>query len=402
MQQVEAGTGDALGRQMLSDESPTSFAALAPQRWAGPGFVGRVLIVAAIALLALLIVHLREVVVLAFGCVLVGVALRSGSSMIKRAVGLSHRVALAALVIGLALTICIGIWLLGEPVSEEFGALRVALPKGLEAITRWLNSHSIGLWLLQWWREADGDLEWTRVAGLFGNAVGAIGSAVLMLVVGIYLAADPDLYRRGVLHLVPYRHRARANRALGDAGIGLSRWLMAQGIAMLAVGVMTAAGLAAIGMPLAVPLGIIAGVLEFIPFFGTFGAGALIVLLAFTQGEMQALYAVLICLVVQQVEGYVIQPIAQRWAIALPPALGLISVIVFGVVFGPLGVVFAVPLMVVMMLLVQRLYVEGALGDGDGAPARVGGEHAARESQLPNPATPDRNEDQSPMTRRSA
>ncbi len=84
MQQVEAGTGDALGKQMLSDESPTSFPAIAPRRWAGPGFVGRVLIVAAIALLALLIVHLREVVVLAFGCVLVGVALRSGSSMVKR------------------------------------------------------------------------------------------------------------------------------------------------------------------------------------------------------------------------------------------------------------------------------------------------------------------------------
>ena len=81
---------------MLSDESPTSFPAIAPQRWAGPGFVGRVLIVAAIALLALLIVHLREVVVLAFGCVLVGVALRSGSSNAQAAHGLSDRVALAA------------------------------------------------------------------------------------------------------------------------------------------------------------------------------------------------------------------------------------------------------------------------------------------------------------------
>jgi len=387
---------------MLSDESPTSFPTLPATRWASPGFVGRVLIVAGIALLALLIVHLREVVVLAFGCVLVGVALRSGSSAVRRLTGLSDRVALATVLIGLTALIALGVWLLGEPVSEEFGALRVALPKGLEAITRWLNSHSIGLWLLQWWREADSELEWTRVAGLFGSAVGAIGSALLMLVVGIYLAADPELYRRGALHLVPCRQRARVNRALGDAGVGLSRWMIAQGIAMLAVGVLTAAGLAAIGMPLAVPLGIVAGVLEFIPFFGTFGSGALIVLLAFTQGEMQALYAVLVCLVVQQVEGYVIQPIAQRWAIALPPALGLIAVIVFGVVIGPLGVVFAVPLMVVIMLLVQRLYVEGALGDDEGAPARVEGGHTARESRLPNSAAPHRSSDATPITQRSA
>jgi len=383
---------------MLSDESPPSFPNVVVPRQSSPGFVGRVLIVAGITLLALLLVQLRQVVVLAFGCVLVAVALHSGAALLRRLTGAGHRIALAGVIIGLALVIGFGTWMLGEPMSQEFGALRVALPKGLEAITRWLNSNAIGLWLLQWWREADSELEWTRIAGLFGSAVGAIGATVLMLVVGIYLAADPDLYRRGVLHLMPYRQRARVSRALGDAATGLSRWLLGQGVAMLAVGVLTAAGLALIGMPLAVPLGIIAGVLEFIPFFGTFGAGALIVLLAFTQGEAQALYAMLVCLAVQQFEGYVIQPFVQRWAIALPPALGLIAVIVFGVVFGPLGVVFAVPLMVVAMLLVQRLYVAGALGDARGAPERQDLRRAhhgvARESELPNRAAPQPRDDE--------
>jgi predicted PurR-regulated permease PerM len=373
---------------VLSDESPPSFPGIASMRRSGPGFVGRVLIVAGIALLALLAVHLRQVVVLTFGCVLVAVMLHSGAELLRDLTGASHRVALAGVVLGLGALVVAGIWLLGDPISKEFGALRVALPNALDAITRWLNSHSIGLWLLQWWRGADAQLEWARIAGLFGSAVGAIGSAVLMLVVGIYLAADPELYRRGALHLVPYRQRARVRRALGDAATGLSRWLLGQGVAMLVVGVLTATGLALIGMPLAVPLGIIAGVLEFVPFFGTFGAGALIVMLAFTQGEAQALYAALVCLAVQQVESYVITPFVQRWAIALPPALALIAVIVFGMAFGPLGVVFAVPLMVVLMLLVQRLYVEGALGDGDGAPARVEHHHLVRESGLPNPAAP--------------
>jgi predicted PurR-regulated permease PerM len=210
-------------RHMLSDESPSSFPGINPPRASGPGFVGRVLIVAGIALLALLVVHLRQVVVLAFGCVLVAVSLHSGASLLRHLTGASQRVALAGVVVGLVLLIAVGTWLLGEPIAEDFGALRVALPKGLDAITHWLNSHSIGLWLLQWWREADANLEWARVAGLFGSAVGAIGAAVMMLVVGIYLAADPGLYRRGVLHLMPYRQRARVNRALGDAGTGLSR-----------------------------------------------------------------------------------------------------------------------------------------------------------------------------------
>lgn len=368
---------------MLSDESPPSFPGISPSRWSGPGFVGRVLIVAAIALLAVLLVQLRQVVVLAFGCVLVAVALRSGANLVRRFTGANERLALAGVVLVLIALLGGGTWLLGEPLSREFGALRVALPKGLEAITRWLNSHAIGLWLLQWWHQADANLEWTRVAGIAGSTMGALGAALLMLVVGIYLAADPNLYRRGVLHLMPQRQRARVNRALGDAATGLSRWLLGQLMAMFAVGVLTAAGLALIGMPLAVPLGVIAGLLEFIPFFGTFAAGALIVLLAFTQGEAQAFYAAMVCLVVQQFEGYVIQPFVQRWAIALPPALGLIAVIVFGVAFGPLGVVLAVPLMVVLMLLVQRLYVQGALGDGEGAPLHSEPAARARESELP-------------------
>src|SRR5512134_135482 len=188
-----AGTGDALQWQMLSDESPPPFPGIAQMRWSGPGFVGRVLIVAGIALLAVLVVYLRQVVVLAFGCVLVAVSLHSGATLLRRLTGASQRVALVGVVIGLALLIAAGTSLLGDPVADEFGALRVALPKGFEAITHWLQTHAVGRWLLQWWRETDADLEWARIAGLFGGAVGAFGAAVLMLVVGIYLAADPAL-----------------------------------------------------------------------------------------------------------------------------------------------------------------------------------------------------------------
>jgi predicted PurR-regulated permease PerM len=144
---------------------------------------------------------------------------------------------------------------------------------------------------------------------------------------------------------------------------------------MVLVGAMTAIGLAAIGMPVALPLGLIAGILGFVPFFGAIVAGALTVLLAFTQGATQAAYALLVCVFVQHFEGYVIQPFVQRWAIALPPALGLISVLVFGLLFGGLGALLAVPLMVVLMILVQQLYL-------DGTPA--GASSGVRDPQLPS------------------
>ena len=333
------------------------------------------LVVIAIVGLAALMVYLRGVVALAFGSVLIAVALRIGSNGVRRVTALGDTAALAVAVLGTLALLVIGVVLLGDSVAEQFAALRTALPNALAATLRWLNSHTLGLWLLQWWDSADAGVEWTRVAGVAGSAVGAVGGALLMLVMGLYLAANPELYRRGVLRLLPLRQRARVDRALAAAGNGLSRWLLGQAVAMVLVGAMTAIGLAAIGMPLALPLGIIAGILEFVPFFGAIVAGALTVLLAFTQGATQAAYALLVCVFVQHFEGYVIQPFVQRWAIALPPALGLISVLVFGLLFGALGVVLAVPLMVVLMILVQQLYI-----DGTPAAATFG----ARELQLPS------------------
>ena len=157
------------------------------------------MIAVAIVALAALVVYLRAVVVLVFGSVLVAVALRIGSDALRRATGLSDGVALVATVIGTLAILTIGVVLLGDPISDQFVALRSALPAALQATTRWLNSHAVGLWLLRWWDGASADVEWTRVAGIAGNTIGALGSALLMIVTGLYLAATPGLYRRGLL-----------------------------------------------------------------------------------------------------------------------------------------------------------------------------------------------------------
>lgn len=336
------------------------------------------LVAVAVVALAALLVYLRAVVALVFGSVLVAVAVRIGSNAVRRITGFGDTAAVAVTLLGTLSLLAIGIVLLGDPIAEQFAALRSALPAALQAASRWLHSNAAGVWLLQWWQGTINEVEWTRVLGIAGSTVGAFGGALLMIVTGLYLAASPGLYRRGLLRLLPARQRSRVGHALDAAGNGLSRWLLGQAVAMVLVGTMTAAGLAAIGMPLALPLGIIAGLLEFVPFFGSVTAGALIVLLAFGQGAAQATYAALVCIFVQQFESYVIQPFVQRWAIALPPALGLISVLIFGLLFGALGVLLAVPLMVVLMVLMQDLVV-------DAAPT-IATHPAARELRLPSVA----------------
>jgi predicted PurR-regulated permease PerM len=323
----------------------------------------------AIVALAWLAWRLLDVLIVVFGALVVAVALRTLAAPLHARLHMPPRLALAAVVLSLIAVFGIGAWLVGEPVGEQISALRQVLPRAFDNAVRWLERNPIGGTLLEVWDNAKSDgAAWSRVASLATMSIGAVGSALLIIAAGIYLAADPGLYRRGVLHLLPHAQRARADEALVAAGAGLSRWLLGQGVSMLVIGTMTAAGLWLLDVPLALTLGVIAGVLAFVPFFGAVASGVLIVLLAFTQAPDKALYALVLVLGVQQIEEFVIQPFVHRWSVRLPPALGLMSVLIFGLLFGPLGALFATPLMVVVMVLVQRLYVD-AVVDEEPAPA---------------------------------
>ena len=140
------------------------------------------------------------------------------------------------------------------------------------------------------------------------------------------------------------------------AGHALRRWLLGQLVSMATIGAMTTIGFYLLGVPLALSLGLIAGVTEFVPFFGPIGFGIFAVLFAFTQGPTQALYVGLLCFAIQQFEGYVLQPLIQRWAVALPPALLVLSVVIFALLFGFMGALLATPLMTVVMIMVRKLY----------------------------------------------
>ena len=198
------------------------------------------------------------------------------------------------------------------------------------------------------------------VGGLKTKFVFAFVALIPMLVVflSLYLALDPQGYREGFLRLLPPDTRPRVRSALGASGVALRQWLVGQLGAMAAVGILTATGLWLAGVPLAIPLGILSGLLDFVPVVGPFVAAIPGVLIAFSRSPELALYALLVYVGVQFFEGHVIIPLAQKWAVALPPAIGLLGLVAFGIVFGPAGVLFAMPLTVVAVVLVRRLYVE--------------------------------------------
>jgi predicted PurR-regulated permease PerM len=133
---------------------------------------------------------------------------------------------------------------------------------------------------------------------------------------------------------------------------------------MATVGIVIGIALELVGVRLALPLGILAALLEFVPVVGPIVSLTIGVLVSLAQGPDIALYAGIVYAVVLFVEGNVIIPLAQKWAVSLPPALGLVAIAVFGVLFGLIGVLFAMPLVVVVVALVQELYVQpdGAVG----------------------------------------
>jgi predicted PurR-regulated permease PerM len=205
--------------------------------------------------------------------------------------------------------------------------------------------------------------------GLLGTVFNAFADAILVLVVALFLAADPAPYRRGLLRLVPPARRSRGAEVLDALDDGLWQWILGQSLAMLCVGVITAAGLLLLGIPLAFALGILAGLLNFIPYLGPILSGGPAVLIAFAQSPTDALYTLLLFVFLQSFEGYVLTPMLQRRAVSIPPALGILAIVGLGALFGAYGVLFATPLLLVVMVLVRMVYVEDALGDRDADPS---------------------------------
>lgn len=316
----------------------------------------------AVAALAWLVV---DAIVIAFGAIVIAAVLHAFTAPLQRRTGWPRQVCLGLVLVVLAVAAGLLGWLFGAQASQQFAEMREQLPAALEKFEAWVGESQFGGLLLDGLRQSAGAEELSQRAGMVAGALaGGLGNLLLILFAGIYFAADPRLYRDGALRLLPPSRRPQVGRALDDAGDALHRWLVAQLIVMALVGLLTGVGLAAVGVPLSLSLGLLAGLLEFIPVIGPVVSAIPGVLLGFAKGPETAMYALAVYVIVQQIESNVLTPIVQRWSVDLPPVVALLSIVVCGLLFGPLGVIFATPMAVVGLALVQHLYVEDTLENG--------------------------------------
>lgn len=326
---------------------------------------------AIIAVVALLVVA-AEVLLLVFAGLLVAVLLSSLADALVQISGMGRGLAVGLTVLVLlACTVGTG-WALWPSVSEQVDQLAKELPAALRELRGWFEGREWGRWLLgraEPDQMADGEAIVNQATGVLVTTISALAAVLIILFVGLYVAAQPSLYQRGLRRLVPVPGRHRADAVLFEVTSVLRWWLIGKILSMVLVGVLTTVGLWWLEVPLALTFGLLAAALTFIPNFGPVLSVVPPALLALAEEPTRAAYVVALYLAIQTVESYAVTPLIQRRTVSMPPALTIMSQLVLGVLVGGIGVAVATPLTAAAMTMVRMLYVEDLLEQD--APART-------------------------------
>lgn len=350
-------------------------------------FTRRILVVVLFAALALGLWQLADLLVLLFGAVLIAIGLLAAMQWATRLTGIGDMAALAAVVLLFVGALSLALWFFGTVVAGQLDELVRQVPAGLRMAAERLQAHPYGRYAIEHARGVDtlGVTGWaaSALATVARGLTRGIGYAVLTFILAIYLAAQPDRYRRICMRLVPSGYRTRLERLFDEAARILRRWLLGQLVVMVTIGILSGMGLWALGVEAAFALGLIGGLLCFIPYVGAVLAAIPATLVALTQGPGEALSVVVMYVGVHFVEGNFITPMVQAEASALPPVLALLSTVGFSILIGPSAVLLAAPLTLFLMIAVDVLYIEQTLGEpgaicADAATAReLPPEHSA-------------------------
>jgi predicted PurR-regulated permease PerM len=340
-------------------------------------------IVSAAVLLLLFLWQSLEVLLLVFTGILLAVLFRSLGNFVSKYTPLSEKWAVGVVLLALTAIIALGIWLTLPSIQQQLKDLSQQLPNSVEQMRKYVGQYAWGQWLLTQMPENPQLLGGSksnlfgRITGFFSSFLGAVVNVLIVLVTAIYLAFNPTLYREGVVKLFPQSRHRRVEEVLDTLGFTLQRWIIGRTIVGVINGALTTLGLWYLGIPFAIPLGILAGLFNVVPNIGPILAGIPAVLIALPQGLNQVGYVVILYLIVQNFEGFVLSPLVQQRSISLPPVLVLAAQLLLGILFGFWGVLVAVPLVAVVFVLVKMIYVEDILGNK----VEVKGEEQAKQNQ---------------------
>ena len=302
----------------------------------------------------------RIILLLIFAAMVVAVLLTAVVDWIKAKLQLRRGLAFALILLTAATVLFLTLWISGPKIIEQFSNLQTDLPQAAHQLVERAKGYGWGRWLLAQWSD------YSQLSDSFSNALMRIGGIVLstaglltgfivVAFLGLYLAAEPDVYFSGIRRATPRRHRVTLDACASSAVHFLRSWLLAQMLSMVAVGTLVTVGLLVLGVPLAGTLGIIAALMTFIPNIGPLLSVVPAALLALAISPGKGLLTVLLFALVHFLEGNIITPLLQRKIVRLPPALTLTAQLLLAAIAGPLGVALAAPLTAAALGIFQVL-----------------------------------------------
>lgn len=342
-------------RDSLTSEEPVG---ASPTRIESPELrreANRALVWALVIGLLVLSVYLAQSLLVVFGALVFATLLDGGARLLGRVIhiGRAWRV-----MIVLLLAVGFIFWLVqfaGSQIAAQAAEFPAIVTTQLGRAIAFLRSKGISI------DQADiQNLAGELVSGVgtlsraIGGVFGALTTVILMLTIGIYLAVDPRPYERGLSWMIAEHHRAHVADTLGHMAFNMRRLLFGRLVGMVAEGFLTFGLLSLIGVPMAALLGLITGILAFIPNIGALVAGLLMTLVGFSGGTEMGLWTIASYFLIQSFDGYILVPMIAKKTVDLAPALVLAFQLIMGVLFGLLGLTFADPMLAMIKVALER------------------------------------------------
>jgi predicted PurR-regulated permease PerM len=320
------------------------------------------LLVVAVALVPFLVWYLFGVVLMAFGAIIFAMLLHLIAHPFRRRLRLPEPLALVLSGMLILFVILGTAYLFGTDLSGEFRDVEQRVTSASQDIMTALKGSGFGKFLLS--HMGSGNFSVTDVlSGVLRVSTNFFEALIVTVISGLYLAAQPRLYRDGFVWLFPPRNHARAAEVFDGIGEALRLWLVGQFIQMLLIGALALLTVWILGVPSPVALALIAGIGEFIPYLGPIIAAIPAVLVALTKSPHLALWTLVAYLIIHQIEGQVVAPLVQHRLVSIPPAVMLLGIVALTYLFGIVAIIFAAPIAVVIFAAVNLLYVRDTLGE---------------------------------------
>ncbi len=296
---------------------------------------------------------------------LIAVYFHGLADAIERRTPLSRRVCMFISVLGTFAIIGTLFWFMGTKIQQQVSALSQDFPALVSKLEAQVKHYPLGQKMLDNISGDNSQKIANTAQSFFRTSFGVLGDMYIILFLGIFFTLQPSVYKNGVIKLIPRSGQPKARQVMDRLSVVLKGWLKGMMVAMVLIAILTFTGLTIIGIPMALALAVIAGILNFIPNFGPIMAMVPAVLLGLTESTQTAIIVAALYILIQTLESNVITPTIQRRMINLPPALLIIGQVLMGTLSGALGIILATPMLAITMVLVDELYIKPNNPDTD-------------------------------------